>query len=112
MCSDPGERCFTRAYCAFGMRVQSVGAHLDEHAGPVLNMLTEEFDREVLRLDEEGIATLRALRSDARLQPLRTVDLPLSRACLCSGFLLCQPLTHGIAQMQVTREVHRVHSCE
>ena len=59
--ADPGQRCFTGACCAFGMGMERMRAHLDEHAGPVLDVFAQQFDREVFGLDEEGIATLRAL---------------------------------------------------
>jgi hypothetical protein len=64
---NPRQRCFTGACRAFGMGVQCMTSHLDEDAGPVLDMLTKEFDREVFRLNEKCVATLRALRRNARL---------------------------------------------
>jgi hypothetical protein len=41
------------------------------------DMLTQQFDAEVFRLDEEGVAALGSLRRDPRFQPLGAVDLPL-----------------------------------
>ncbi len=89
--------------------MQRMRAHLDEDAGSVLDVLAEQLDREVLRLDEEGIATLGALWRDTRFQPLRAMDLPLRRTCLGDRLLLRQSLAHGVAQGQITREVHRIH---
>jgi len=74
-----------------------MAAHLNEDAGPVLDMLAKELHREVFCLDEEGIAALRALRSNARLKPFGTMDLPLSCASLGDSLLLRQPLAQGVA---------------
>jgi len=91
------------------MGVQCMTSHLDEDTGLVLDVLAEELHREVFCLDEEGIPAFCALWRDSRFQPLGTMDLPLGGAGLGNGFLLGQSFAHGIAQRQITGEVHRIH---
>jgi hypothetical protein len=91
------------------MGMERVRTHLDEDARTILDVLAEEFDRKILGFDEEGIAPFGALGRDTRLQPLRTMDLSLGCAGLWHGLLLRQLLAHGVAQRQVTGEVHRIH---
>jgi len=94
--------------------MQRVRAHLEEHTRTVLDVLAQQLHREVLGLDEERIAALRRKARKARkarFQPLRAIHLPLSSTRLCYDLLLCQPLTHGVAQGQITREIHRIHPC-
>src|SRR5262249_24958072 len=63
----------------------------------------EQFDREILRFDQIGVATLAALRADPRPQPLQAVGG--FAIGLRDELLRRQALPHSVAEQQITREV-------